>query len=155
MGIKNTFAAGMEFNIGNLKNALTHEQKRLFTSAWSATSEQETKDEISCEMFGGTYCMWQWQMQFTEGPRSATWNSPLTECTRGTSAPSHAPQNTVKAAPIPELSARSRVSEYFHNSSRFVVLLSLSMVIVLYFAMARRRSGLNPAILQEPLCAAS
>jgi hypothetical protein len=151
--IKNTFAAGMEFNIGNVKNALTAEQKRLFSSAWMETSEQETKDEISCEMFGGTYCMWQWHMTFKQGSQVAYWNSPFTECTRGTRAPKHTPKNTIKAAPSVEMPAQLHKRIGFTNFS--CGLLGLSMAITSCLVLSLRRSRIPNMILQEPLCAPS
>merc|ERR1712029_851048 len=82
--IKNSFATGLEINIGHVKNMLTAEQERLFESTWASASIAQTTNEVHCKMYGGTYCMWQWHMTFSDGFNSVDWNAPITHCARGT-----------------------------------------------------------------------
>jgi hypothetical protein len=86
--VKDQFQAGMEFAIGPLvKNKLTGEGRRSLESAFSTSSEQETTEGVACEVFGGTWCMWQWRMTFEYCGNNMVWNSPITECKRGMGPP--------------------------------------------------------------------
>lgn len=125
--VKDQFQAGMEFAIGPLvKNKLTGEGKRIFESAFSTSSEKETTDGVSCEVFGGTWCMWQWHMTFSQCGSIVDWYSPITQCKRGMSPPGP-PSGVEKFEP--------GMSLWFAgdglSSSWLVVAIALSMVATL------------------------
>lgn len=134
---------GMEFAIGPLvKDAGGSEKKHLFKSAWSTSIEHETIDTVSCEIFGGTWCMWQWHMKFSQCHERIEWDSPLTQCSRGMNPPS-VPENTVE---VERIEPSVPVSTFLLTSNRLInsclcFIIVLSMVVGSYFVLCLRRLG--------------
>eukprot|EP00747_Dinoflagellata_sp_TGD_P187313 gnl/TRDRNA2_/TRDRNA2_44889_c0_seq1.p1 gnl/TRDRNA2_/TRDRNA2_44889_c0~~gnl/TRDRNA2_/TRDRNA2_44889_c0_seq1.p1 ORF type:complete len:668 (-),score=112.93 gnl/TRDRNA2_/TRDRNA2_44889_c0_seq1:92-2095(-) len=152
--VKNQFIAGMHFHIGPVaKNKLTGEGAKIFENAWTTETEQETVDEVACEVFGGTWCMWQWDFTFSQGSQVAYWNSPITQCTGGTLPPP--PPHSTPVEPEPSNASLSADSSYLLVSSCSFILMALSMALASRLAVRLRHSNIDQAHLQEPLCPAS
>merc|ERR1719229_772254 len=144
----------MEFNVGHVKNTITTEQKKMFGMAWAVSSKTETADKVECQVIGATFCMWQWHMTFTRGPEVAYWNSPITQCTRGTTPP-HPPHNAKLVAPKLLMPAHSLRSYRLASSGALGLLGLIAAGAALVAARLRRPPGTNKMNLQEPLRAAS
>lgn len=143
---------GMEFGLGPvIQETGGGERKHAFESSWSTSVDHQTVDTVACEVFGGTWCMWQWHITFSQCHQMLDWDSPHVKCSRGM-APPGVPDNTVELGGIKQSTPKSAsllTTSSLMNYCLFVVMI-LSAVIGSYLVVCLRR--LSPRCAQREDC---